>query len=66
MCGVVCCVIADSDQSEQRRVSCAYLNNWLVNLTGKLNAFKEIDLLQEHQNFWANGPENHRIQVSAY
>ncbi|KAJ7881271.1 hypothetical protein B0H14DRAFT_2193208, partial [Mycena olivaceomarginata] len=42
----------------------AYLNNWLVNLTGKLNAFKEIDLLQEHQNFWAKvGPENHRIQI---
>ncbi|KAJ7211655.1 hypothetical protein GGX14DRAFT_362584, partial [Mycena pura] len=31
----------------------AYLNNWLVNLTGKILAFKEIDLLQEHQNFWA-------------
>ncbi|KAJ6620918.1 hypothetical protein B0H10DRAFT_2355253 [Mycena sp. CBHHK59/15] len=31
----------------------AYLNNWLVNLTGKINGFKEIDLLQEHQNFWA-------------
>ncbi|KAJ7675769.1 hypothetical protein DFH06DRAFT_667960 [Mycena polygramma] len=31
----------------------AYLNNWLVNLSGKIKAFKEIDLLQEHQNFWA-------------
>ncbi|KAJ6465253.1 hypothetical protein DFH09DRAFT_1346413 [Mycena vulgaris] len=31
----------------------AYLNNWLVNLTGKIRAFKEVDLLQEHQNFWA-------------
>ncbi|KAJ7775887.1 hypothetical protein B0H14DRAFT_3588093 [Mycena olivaceomarginata] len=31
----------------------AYLNNWLVNLTGIINSFKEIDLLQEHQNFWA-------------
>ncbi|KII90070.1 hypothetical protein PLICRDRAFT_108798 [Plicaturopsis crispa FD-325 SS-3] len=31
----------------------AFLNNWLVNLTGKINGFKEIDLLQEHQNFWA-------------
>ncbi|KAJ6622442.1 hypothetical protein B0H10DRAFT_2341405 [Mycena sp. CBHHK59/15] len=31
----------------------AYLNNWLVNLTGKIQAFKEVDLLQEHQNFWA-------------
>ncbi|KAJ7220850.1 hypothetical protein GGX14DRAFT_676232, partial [Mycena pura] len=31
----------------------AYLDNWLVNLTGKVNAFKEIDLLQKHQSFWA-------------
>jgi hypothetical protein len=31
----------------------AYLNNWLVNLTKIINSFKEIDLLQEHQNFWA-------------
>ncbi|KAJ6612996.1 hypothetical protein B0H10DRAFT_1806360 [Mycena sp. CBHHK59/15] len=31
----------------------AYLNNWLVNLSGKIRAFKEVDLLQEHQNFWA-------------
>ncbi|KAJ7106457.1 hypothetical protein C8R43DRAFT_963334 [Mycena crocata] len=31
----------------------AYLNNWLVNLTGKIQGFKEVDLLQEHQNFWA-------------
>ncbi|THU77690.1 hypothetical protein K435DRAFT_701848, partial [Dendrothele bispora CBS 962.96] len=29
-----------------------FLHNWLVNLSGKANAFKEIDLLQEHQNFW--------------
>ena len=27
--------------------------NWLANLTGMANAFKEMDLLQEHQNFWA-------------
>ncbi|KAJ7821792.1 hypothetical protein B0H14DRAFT_2371177, partial [Mycena olivaceomarginata] len=31
----------------------AYLNNWVVNLMGIINSFKEIDLLQEHQNFWA-------------
>lgn len=31
----------------------AYLMNWLVNLTGRDNGFKELDLLQEHQNFWA-------------
>ncbi|KAJ7696136.1 hypothetical protein B0H16DRAFT_1706433 [Mycena metata] len=30
-----------------------YLANWLVNLTGRLNGFKPVDLLQEHQNFWA-------------
>ncbi|KAK6987846.1 hypothetical protein R3P38DRAFT_2805309 [Favolaschia claudopus] len=30
-----------------------YLMNWLVNLTGKLLGFKPVDLLQEHQNFWA-------------
>lgn len=29
-----------------------WLNNWLANLTGKVNGFKEMDLLQEHQNFW--------------
>lgn len=26
--------------------------NWLANLTCKPNGFKEMDLLQEHQNFW--------------
>ncbi|KIM89792.1 hypothetical protein PILCRDRAFT_2083 [Piloderma croceum F 1598] len=31
----------------------AFLKNWLANLTGKVNGFKEMDLLQEHQNFWA-------------
>ncbi|KAJ6450910.1 hypothetical protein C8R45DRAFT_1113838 [Mycena sanguinolenta] len=30
-----------------------FLHNWLVNLTGLLFGFKEVDLLQEHQNFWA-------------
>ncbi|KAK7029172.1 hypothetical protein R3P38DRAFT_3314713 [Favolaschia claudopus] len=30
-----------------------FLHNWLVNLTGRPFSFKEIDLLQEHQNFWA-------------
>ncbi|KAK6977111.1 hypothetical protein R3P38DRAFT_2431435, partial [Favolaschia claudopus] len=29
------------------------LHNWLVNLRGVINGFKEVDLLQEHQNFWA-------------
>ncbi len=27
--------------------------NWLANLSGKDNGFKEMDLLQEHFNFWA-------------
>ncbi|KIY70312.1 hypothetical protein CYLTODRAFT_348004 [Cylindrobasidium torrendii FP15055 ss-10] len=30
-----------------------FLHNWLVNITGLPNRFKEIDLLQEHLNFWA-------------
>ncbi|KAH9839457.1 uncharacterized protein C8Q71DRAFT_704175 [Rhodofomes roseus] len=28
------------------------LNNWLVNPTGKPNAWVEVDLMQEHENFW--------------
>ncbi|KXN85800.1 hypothetical protein AN958_10824 [Leucoagaricus sp. SymC.cos] len=28
------------------------LNNWLVNPSGKSNAFNELDLVQEHLNFW--------------
>jgi hypothetical protein len=30
----------------------AWLMNWLANLTGREDSFKEMDLLQEHQNFW--------------
>ncbi|KAF8141052.1 hypothetical protein K438DRAFT_1946476 [Mycena galopus ATCC 62051] len=30
-----------------------FLHSWLVNLTGLPFSFKEVDLLQEHQNFWA-------------
>ncbi|KAJ7168843.1 hypothetical protein C8R46DRAFT_897511 [Mycena filopes] len=30
-----------------------FLHNWLVNLTGRPYSFKEVDLFQEHQNFWA-------------
>ena len=29
-----------------------FLKNWLANLSGKVNGFKDMDLLQEHQNFW--------------
>ncbi|KAK7016411.1 hypothetical protein VNI00_018893 [Paramarasmius palmivorus] len=35
-----------------------FLHNWLVNLTGKPNGFKEVDLLQEHQNFWLKAVYN--------
>ncbi|KAN0130508.1 hypothetical protein V8E53_011594 [Lactarius tabidus] len=28
------------------------LNNWLVNPTGKENSFVELDLMQEHLNYW--------------
>ena len=27
--------------------------NWLTNLSGCPNPFKEMDLLEEHLNFWA-------------
>ncbi|KAF8879786.1 hypothetical protein CPB85DRAFT_1234405 [Mucidula mucida] len=30
-----------------------FLHNWVVNITGLWGRFKEVDLLQEHQNFWA-------------
>ena len=30
----------------------AVTQNWLLNPTGKANAFVEIDLVQEHLNFW--------------
>lgn len=36
-------------QSFYRRV---VTQNWLLNPTGKTNAFVEIDLVQEHLNFW--------------
>lgn len=35
--------------AEQRE---ALLNNWLVNLSGKAGRWHELDLLQEHLNFW--------------
>ena len=28
------------------------MNNWLVNPTGKTNSWVEIDLMQEHLNYW--------------
>ncbi|EIW77927.1 hypothetical protein CONPUDRAFT_61695 [Coniophora puteana RWD-64-598 SS2] len=34
------------------RLKCVVLNNWLANPTGKPNAFVEVDLVQEHLNFW--------------
>ncbi|KAF6744344.1 hypothetical protein DFP72DRAFT_1177189 [Ephemerocybe angulata] len=34
------------------KLQCDALRNWLVNLTGRKNGFKEIDMLQEHHNFW--------------
>ncbi|PBK71025.1 hypothetical protein ARMSODRAFT_987944 [Armillaria solidipes] len=39
-------------QTMDQRLCHAYMMNWLANLTGKRNSFKEMDLLQEHQNFW--------------
>ncbi|KAF9538142.1 hypothetical protein CPC08DRAFT_526145 [Agrocybe pediades] len=33
-------------------VKAIVLNNWLVNPSGKPNSWVEVDLLQEHLNFW--------------
>ena len=41
----------------------AFLMNWLANLTGKLNGFKEMDLLQEHQNFWVKVDAHFQLQA---
>lgn len=35
-----------------KTVAKVVLNNWLVNPTGSENGFVEIDLMQEHNNFW--------------
>ncbi|KAJ7656182.1 hypothetical protein B0H14DRAFT_2659380 [Mycena olivaceomarginata] len=42
-----------------------FLHNWLVNITGIINRFKEVDLLQEHQNFWAKIVYNAKGTVHA-
>ncbi|KAF8824700.1 hypothetical protein HHX47_DHR7000515 [Lentinula edodes] len=39
-------------QQYPERLRKMFLHNWLVNLTGRANGFKEVDLLQEHTNFW--------------
>ncbi|EIW74151.1 hypothetical protein CONPUDRAFT_160399 [Coniophora puteana RWD-64-598 SS2] len=35
-----------------KRLKRVIMNNWLVNPTGVPNAFVEVDLLQEHLNYW--------------
>ncbi|KAI0040471.1 hypothetical protein FA95DRAFT_1502810 [Auriscalpium vulgare] len=38
----------------------AVFNNWLVNLTGKPGCFLEMDLMQEHFNFWLEDLAQHK------
>ena len=38
----------------------ALFNNWLVNTTGKPGAFCELDLMQEHHNFWLEELAKHK------
>lgn len=38
----------------------AILNNWLVNLAGKRGHFLELDLMQEHFNFWLEELAQHK------
>ncbi|EGO00666.1 hypothetical protein SERLA73DRAFT_71664 [Serpula lacrymans var. lacrymans S7.3] len=51
------CVWPDSDTSSWE--TCLFnlgrklvLSNWLVNPTGKQNSFVEVDLMQEHMDYW--------------
>ncbi|KAL0569038.1 hypothetical protein V5O48_012934 [Marasmius crinis-equi] len=49
-----------------------FLHNWLVNLTGRTNGFKENDLLEEQQNRWVKHIRplhflsHHRIVAKAF
>ncbi|KAH8101947.1 hypothetical protein BXZ70DRAFT_891314 [Cristinia sonorae] len=38
----------------------AIMNNWLVNLSGKHGQFLELDLMQEHFNFWLEELAQHK------
>ncbi|PPQ87507.1 hypothetical protein CVT24_010731, partial [Panaeolus cyanescens] len=35
-----------------KKVTDIVLNNWLLNPSGKPNSFVEVDLVQEHMNYW--------------
>ncbi|KAF9060010.1 hypothetical protein BDP27DRAFT_1430576 [Rhodocollybia butyracea] len=39
-------------QQYPEEVQKLFLHNWLVNLTGRADGCKEVDLLQEYSNFW--------------
>ncbi|KAJ3515079.1 hypothetical protein NMY22_g14542 [Coprinellus aureogranulatus] len=47
-----------------KKIADIILNNWLLNPTGKDNSFVEVDLVQEHMNYWikvfykAHGPNS--------
>src|SRR5882762_8216803 len=38
----------------------ALFNNWLVNTTGNPGKFSELDLMQEHHNFWLKELAQHK------
>lgn len=40
-------------ESWPEELKTVFVTNWLVNLSGKEGGCKEVDLLQEHHNFWA-------------
>lgn len=45
------CLLANCDLPEDR-FSDIVFNNWLLNPSGRPNAWVEVDLAQEHMNFW--------------
>ncbi len=42
------------------------MNNWLVNPTGKTDAWIPVDLLQEHMNFWIKVSRSAIVTLSDY
>ncbi|KAF6743049.1 hypothetical protein DFP72DRAFT_859600 [Ephemerocybe angulata] len=45
-------LIHNLNQVWPKSVANIVLKNWLLNPTGRPNAFVEVDLVQEHMNFW--------------
>lgn len=45
-------------------ISNVIIKNWLLNPTGKEDAFVEVDLVQEHLNYWIKVRTPHHSQFN--